>query len=131
MAEANPTGRLILVVDDDPMVLRLVSSTLAHNGFRVMVAEDGAGGLETFLAHANEIDLVLTDVVMPIMDGIRMVQEIRKVRPEARIILMTAYSDAVVATMTPGKFALVRKPFLSDELIRAVNANLYPPTAEA
>ena len=65
---ANPQCRLILVVDDDPTMLRTVTLTLARAGFRVMVAENGATGLDTFLTAPDEIDLVLTDVVMPVMN---------------------------------------------------------------
>jgi CheY-like chemotaxis protein len=79
---ANPHGRLILVVDDEPTVLRAVTATLAMAGFRVMVAENGAAGLDAFLAARDEIDLVLTDIVMPVMDGMAMMDQCQELPPQ-------------------------------------------------
>jgi CheY-like chemotaxis protein len=130
-ASANPNGRLILVVDDDPSVIRTVSAALAMAGFRAMVAEHGGAGLEAFLLHDKDIDLVLSDVLMPVMDGITMIQEIRKRRSDIPVLLMTAYSDAVITTINHAKFPLIRKPFLPEDLVRVVKANLNPPHATA
>src|SRR5262245_64163308 len=105
---ANPHGRLILVVDDEPTALRSVTATLAMAGFRVMVAENGAAGLDAFLAATEEVDLVLTDVVMPVMDGVAMVDRIRKHRPGIRVVLMTAYSEPVIDVMYGAKLPLIR-----------------------
>ena len=126
----NPSGPLILVVDDEPFVIRGATAALATSGFRVMVAENGVAGLEAFLAHADEIELVVSDIVMPIMDGPTMAVEIKKARPDTRILLMTAYSDAIIDLMNETKFPLIRKPFLPDDLVRAVEAQLNPPTAK-
>jgi DNA-binding NtrC family response regulator len=128
---ANPHGRLILVGDDEPTTLRSVTATLAIAGFRVMVAENGAAGLDAFLGAPDEIELVLTDVVMPVMDGIAMIEEIKKHRPNIRVVLMTGYSEPVIGTIYGAKYPLIRKPFLPDNLVRVVNANLNPPAAEA
>jgi adenylate cyclase len=130
-AIANPYGRLILIVDDEPMILRSVSATLAEAGFRIMVAENGAAGLDAFLRLAEQIDLVLTDVVMPIMDGIAMADSIKSHTPDARIVLMTGYSEPVIAGMRGGSYPLIRKPFLSEDLLRIIKANLDPPAATA
>jgi DNA-binding NtrC family response regulator len=96
MADLNPHGGLILVVDDEPVVLRSVTGALAMAGFRVIVAENGAAGLEAFMAAPDEISLVLTDVVMPFMSGTDLVGRIREIRPNAKIVLMSGYSEAVV-----------------------------------
>ena|SRR5947209_20513448 len=125
------SGQLILIVDDEPMVLRAASMTLALAGYQVAVAENGAAGLETFLAAPDEIDLVLTDVMMPNFNGVEMAQRIKAVRPNARIVLMSAYSDAVILTLDGPKLPLLRKPFLPDDLLRVVKANLAPPAAGA
>jgi DNA-binding NtrC family response regulator len=117
------------VVDDEPWALRAITAALAIAEFRVMVAENGAAGLEAFLAHADEIALVLTDIIMPIMDGITMAEQIKKARPDARILLLTAYSDAVINLMNEHKFPLIRKPFLPDDLVHTINAQLKPPSA--
>jgi len=123
------SGKLILVVDDEPAVLRAVTASLAEAGFRVIVAEDGAAGLEVFRNSVNAIDLVVTDIVMPYMDGIVMAEEIRAIRPNVPIVLMTAYSDIVVHGLTSLSATLVRKPFLPDDLLWAVWKQLAPPAA--
>jgi two-component system cell cycle sensor histidine kinase/response regulator CckA len=128
---ANPQARLILAVDDEPIILRSVTAALAMAGLRVMIAENGIAGLEAFLHAADEIDLVLTDVVMPVMDGIAMVQAIRSRRPDVPVLLMTAYSDSVIGEVFSAKFPLIRKPFLPEDLVRTVNAYLEPRSTSA
>ena len=128
---ANPHGELILVVDDEPTTLRSVTAALALAGFRVMVAENGAAGLEAFLAVQDDIHLVVTDVVMPVMDGIMMTKEMKKHRPDLRVVLMTAYSEPVIDAIYGADYPLIRKPFLPEDLVRVVNANLKPREASA
>ena len=118
---------MILVVDDDAMVMRAITATLVLAGYQVVVAHGGAGGLETFLADPYAFDLVLTDVMMPFLNGIEMAERIRAVRPGARIVLMSGCSDAVNEPRDP----LIRKPFLTEDLIRVVQANIDPPIARA
>ena len=78
---ANPNARLVLVAEDETVIVRGITIALAKGGLRAIVAENGAAGLEAFLAEPDAIDLVLADVVMPVMDGITMVRDIRRVRP--------------------------------------------------
>jgi DNA-binding response OmpR family regulator len=121
---------VILVVEDEATVMRFVTSTLAAEGFSVFTALDGKAGLELFDAHAAEITLVLADIAMPVMGGIRMSEEILKRRPGARILLMTGYNDTVVGA-TALKLPLIRKPFLPADLIRKVKAVLGTGAREA
>src|ERR1051325_4435357 len=130
----NQHGRLVPVVDE-PAILRAVTAVLAMAGFRAIVAENGAAGLNAFLAFPDEIDLVLSDIIMPVMDGTAMAVAIRKAHPNARILLMTGYADAVIDVMNDAKFSFIRKPFLTEDLVRAVLAALNapmlkPPSAE-
>jgi len=113
------------------MILRAASMALAFAGYQVVVAENGAAGLESFLAAPDSIALTITDVMMPALNGLEMAQRIKDVRPDARIVLMSAYSDAVILTMNGPKYPLIRKPFLHDELLRVVRAHIAPPTATA
>jgi two-component system cell cycle sensor histidine kinase/response regulator CckA len=126
-AEARP---IILVVEDDTSVMRFVTSTLAGAGFRVLTAQDGQTGLDLFTQHADEIRMVLADIAMPVMGGIRMSEEILKLRPNTRILLMTGYNDTVVGT-TPLKLPLIRKPFLPPDLIRKVKSLLENGTRKS
>jgi DNA-binding response OmpR family regulator len=122
---ANSNG-LILVVEDEVSILRGATLAVAKSGFRASIAENGAAGLEAFLSHPDEIELVLADVVMPIMDGITMVKEIRKARPDVRVLLMTGYLDKVMTTIDGAQLPLIRKPFLIEDLVRAIGAVLDP-----
>ncbi len=131
MAEPILHSSLVLVVDDEPIVLRSITSVLALEGFRVIVAENGVAGLEAFLTAQQHIDLVVADVVMPNMGGVEMAKRIREARPDARILLMSGYSDAVLLTLPGAEFPLMRKPFLPEDLVRTIRANLQPPTATA
>jgi two-component system cell cycle sensor histidine kinase/response regulator CckA len=123
---ANSNRGLILVVEDEVSILRGATLAVAKSGFRAIIVENGAAGLEEFLSHADEIDLVLADVVMPIMDGITMVQEIRKARPDVRVLLMTGYLDKIVTPIDGAQFRFIRKPFLIEDLVRAISAVLDP-----
>ena len=127
----TPTGKLVLVVDDEPAVLRFVTSVLAMAEFKVIVAENGAAGLEAFGEARNQIDLVLADVVMPFMGGLEMAAGIRAIRKNVPILLMTGYSDTVINALPDLEFPLIRKPFLPEDLIRAIWANIAPPAASA
>jgi DNA-binding response OmpR family regulator len=103
--------------------MRSVTSTLAAAGYAVLTAQDGQAGLDLFDAHADRIRLVLADVAMPVMGGLRMAEEILKRRPGTRIPLMTGYNDTVIGTGSL-KLPLIRKPFLPVDLVRKVKAVL-------
>ncbi len=78
----------ILVVDDEPMVRRFVVTTLQSRGFAVFEASSGREGLKYFSEH-DPVDLVLTDVLMPIMTGPEMVQRILKIDPTVKVLFKT------------------------------------------
>ena len=122
MADSEPQF-VILVVEDDPSVMRVVTSTLAGAGFSILAAQDGYAGLDLFRQHADQIRMVLADIAMPVMGGIRMSEEILKLRPGTRILLMTGYNDTVIDASAL-KLPLIRKPFLPPDLVRKVKAVL-------
>jgi DNA-binding response OmpR family regulator len=122
---------MILVVDDEPMMVRAVTAALARAGYQVMVAHDGAAGLEAFLADPYAIDLVLADVIMPILNGIEMAERIKEVRPSTRIVLVSGFPEAVATKLNGPKYPFVQKPFLTEDLIRVVQANIEPSAAHA
>jgi len=124
LALANANGKLILVVDDEPAVVRAVTVFLASAGYVAIVAENGASGLELFQASADQIDLVLADIVMPVLDGVSMANAIRKIRPNVPVLLMTGDSESVITTISKESFPFIKKPFLAAELIRAIEVNL-------
>ncbi len=114
---------LILVIDDEPEMRRLLRRILVGAGHRVIEAENGASGLRHL--ERERPDLVITDILMPDKDGIETIQEIRSAQAGMRIIAMTGggryqgfeYLDIAKAL---GADALLSKPFRSAELLDAV-----------
>lgn len=96
----------VLVVDDEPLARQLVESFLATDGHEVTTAEDGRAGLDQFAR--GTFDLVITDRAMPVMSGVQMVDEIRRIDPDLPIILLTGYGDLMQAAgELPAGVALV------------------------
>ena len=111
---------IVLVVDDEPNIIRAITVGLATAGFRVVVAENGAAGLDTFLSMKDEICLVIADVIMPAMGGQEMAAAIREIKPDVKILLTSGYSDPVIKLADKYDFPFVRKPFLIQDLVRKV-----------
>lgn len=109
----------VLVVDDESSVRGLLTQMLERLGFRVLEAEHGLAGVELFRDEAIEVDLVLLDLTMPYMDGGETYHELRKLRPDARVILMSGYDErqSVDAVTSPGLAGFLRKPFLFRDLV--------------
>ena len=82
-----PKRDVVLVIDDEQIILRMATSALASAGFRAVVAENGAAGLEAFMKHQDEVCLVLADVVMPFLGGVELAQRILAIRPGTCILL--------------------------------------------
>jgi len=120
LSVASPARDIILIVDDEPIVLRMVTTILASARYRVVVAENGLAGWEAFLKFDDEVCLVLTDVVMPVLSGIEMAERILGETPDVRVLLMSAYTDEVVQPQNCRKLPLIRKPFLPDDLLRKI-----------
>jgi CheY-like chemotaxis protein len=109
-----------LVVDDEPEVCRFTSMVLSMAGFSTQVAADGQEGLERFVKHQHEICLVLSDLVMPRMTGLEMVDRITQIEPNAKFLMMSGYSSAAMEIQAREHLAFIRKPFLPGELIEKV-----------
>jgi len=116
----------ILLVEDDPLVRGLALEILKSRGYSVLVAERPEAALEICRQHAGKIDLVLTDVIMPGMNGREMADEITTMRPEVGVLFMSGYTDTVV--MRNGNAGRVtsflQKPFSPTVLGRKVREML-------
>jgi two-component system, NtrC family, response regulator AtoC len=106
----------ILVVDDEEIVRDSLAGWLEEDGYRVETAENGARALERL--PAREWTLAMVDLKMPGMDGIQLMDEIRKLRPDTTVIIMTAYAtvDTAVKAMKQGAFDYIVKPFNPEDL---------------
>jgi len=114
----------ILIVEDDPAILRGVSDALAFKGYAVLTAERGDRGLAAALSGSP--DLVLLDVLMPGMDGFAVLHELRKSRPQLPVIMLTARGaeEDRVRGLNEGADDYVVKPFSATELVARVEAVL-------
>lgn len=127
MKHRNTRRPRLLVIDDDVGVRVTVARILEDESYDVVTAADGARGLEMFVAEPP--DLVITDILMPGKDGIEVIIEMRRRRPDALIIALsgggrignTGYLE--VATML-GATAALAKPFEADELVALVRSAL-------
>jgi CheY-like chemotaxis protein len=113
----------ILVVDDNEIVRNTVAMCLDRCGYQTFTARNGLEAVQLFSSCPDVIDLVLTDVTMPVMGGGDAVNLIRKTRPDAKVICMTGYLDDVC----PNGVAVLPKPFGFDALRRTVAEVLRSP----
>ena len=120
-------GPTILVIDDDPLVLRTIERILQRRGYRVCLAADGSEGLDRF--RYAQPDLIITDVVMPVQNGLDTIRVLRSWSPSAKIIAISGGNraskrDLLAAALAIGASAAIVKPFVPDELLSMVAANL-------
>ena len=106
----------ILVVDDEKNFLIVLKAVLEEEGYQVLTAQDAFFALE-ILSH-TDVDTVLTDMKMPQMDGILLLEKIKQINPDLPVIIMTAYGtvEKAVEAMKKGAFDYVLKPFSNEEL---------------
>lgn len=128
MAASSPEPReTILVVDDEPEVLSMASDLLRALGYRVLSTGDPREALRLARSSTDPIHLLLSDVVMPLMNGGELARQLRAIRPDVRVLFMSAYSTELVedygVRLVPGEPFLV-KPFGLAELKSKVRAVL-------
>lgn len=118
--------RTILVVDDEKSVVVVCRRILESRGFRVLTAEDGQEGLESFGEHADEIDLVILDMIMPRMDARGAFREMRRISRDIPVILMSGYTrrGALASFHGKGLAGFLQKPFRREDLLSAVGRAL-------
>ncbi len=116
----------ILIVDDNVDLCFLLSNFLKKNGFKTDEVYDGKGAVK--LAIKNNYDLVLSDFRLPDIDGLQVLQEIKKINHCIPIIIMTAYSDIKMAVklIKSGAYNYLAKPLNHEEILRTINQALEP-----
>lgn len=114
----------ILIVDDDEGILLLLSATLERAGYDCASFESSPKALETFSSGIYPV--VLSDIVMPEMDGLELLSRVKKISPDTQIILITGQAtlEKAMSAIKEGAFGFLRKPFEPDELVAQVN-NAY------
>ncbi len=115
-------GEVILLVEDDVGVREVANAVLLSMGYTVLTANNGAEAVALFAMHQDEISLVLTDIMMPIMDGIACVHAIRAIKPSVPVVIMTGLMDGekVAKLSTVGIQGSINKPFRAEALLQTV-----------
>ena len=112
------SGTMILLVEDDDALRALARELLEANGYQLLVAADAEEALAVAAAHGGAIDVLLTDVVMPGMDGRALADRLLALRPQMKVLFMSGYTDDAVShrgVLDPGT-RLLRKPFTEKAL---------------
>ena len=116
---ADPVTRqgTILVIDDEEIMREILEALLRREGYEVRLASSGAEGLD--LVRSVPIDAAVVDVMMPGMDGLTVLDEVKKIDEDIAVIMITAFAsvDTAVAAMKRGAFDYVTKPFKNDEVL--------------
>lgn len=118
-------GETILLVDDEASICAITADLLEEFGYRVVTASDGADAISVFSRQQEPIDLVLTDMRMPILDGVATIRALRRLDPDVRIVAMSGLSTM---PMENGKFDAPRflaKPYTAHTLLTALRETLH------
>jgi two-component system cell cycle sensor histidine kinase/response regulator CckA len=130
---ASHTSTTVLVAEDEPIILAFVAKILRANGFRVLEASDGVDALQQVQRDARSIDLLVTDVRMPRMDGIALTRALTEKNGPVPVLFISGYTfdleynDAAASSVC----VFLAKPFTRKALLAAVEKCLHPPDTGA
>jgi two-component system cell cycle sensor histidine kinase/response regulator CckA len=121
------SGELVLVVDDEPSIRSLVSATLTAHGYRVVEAINGRDAIDVFSRHRDEVSLILTDMMMPVMDGAAMAAYFFEHHPNVAIVAASGLNatGGSARASNLGVRHFMSKPFTADVLLRTVHTALH------
>jgi two-component system cell cycle sensor histidine kinase/response regulator CckA len=128
MESALARRECVLVADDDAALRKYVVEVLSTAGFQTIAAADGKSALGAARKHEGRIDLLLTDVMMPNLDGFDLREKLLLERKDVRIIIMSGQLDNEI---TGEDFFILRKPFRAEVLLSMVKQVLAAPVLRA
>ena len=123
-SEHRAVGRRgrVLLVEDDARVRAQARRLLERSGFSVTEAEDGAAGLAAYTSAASALDIIVSDVMMPVMGGVEMVTELRRTYPEAPVIFVSGYTASDRELPLDARTLFIPKPYSIDALCLAMDS---------
>lgn len=126
VSASRGNGEVLLLVDDETSILTVTSKTLQAFGYRVLTAVDGADALAVYLAHKHEIAAVITDMMMPIMDGPATIHALMRINPAAKIIAVSGLNanGGMVKASEAGVKHFLTKPYTAGALLKTVRTLL-------
>jgi CheY-like chemotaxis protein len=110
----------VLLVEDEPAIRELIATALTLDGYQVLTARNGVEALQVFDQHGQSINLVLTDIRMPYLEGDELIAQLKERRRTLKIVAFSAYPGMAPADGTP----FIAKPFTHDQLLALVRATL-------
>ena len=115
---------VVLVVDDEPVVLRTARSALQRIGCEVLTAESGPSAIDLFRRHSAEISLIILDLSMPGMSGLEVLPELRRVRSDVPVLVSSGYSESETMRLFSGQkiSGFLQKPYTAQRLVQRVEA---------
>jgi two-component system, cell cycle sensor histidine kinase and response regulator CckA len=115
-------GELILVVDDEPAMRRLAETVLSRNGYRTLLAVDGREGLIFYEQHRKEIKLIISDFMMPQMDGPSLIRALKEKKSNVKTIIITGLGEEnrIGDARAAGADAVLNKPFTAEQLLTSM-----------
>lgn len=121
----------ILIVDDEPKITRILDLQLKHEGYETLVASNGLEAVK--MVEKENVDLVLLDIMMPVMDGFEALKHIKALKPSVKAIMLTAKDakENIVEGLDYGADDYVTKPFDADELLARIRAQLRTHASHA
>lgn len=119
-------GELIMVVDDEADIREVTTKTLESNGYRVISARDGYEAVDIYRREGNEIDLVLTDMVMPNLDGPDTIRELMKINPHVLVVATSGVKTTgkLIEATGVGAKSFLPKPYTADKLLSVIAETL-------
>lgn len=116
------TTKTILISEDEADINNLLTLILQMEGFTVLQAFDGQSALETFTSHVNEVDLLVTDLGLPKMGGVELIEKARQMKPSLKIIGASGFGRNNVReeVMRAGADEFMPKPYVTADLVAAV-----------
>jgi DNA-binding NtrC family response regulator len=121
-----------LLVEDETALRNLTRLILDKKGYKVLEATNGRHALHVAKQYEGPIDLLVTDVVMPLMNGQELAQNLAPLRPQMRVLFMSGYTDSALVRsgVYTGEMVLIQKPFTPDQLADKVREMLDAPALE-
>ncbi len=115
-------GELVLIIDDENAIREIAGETLSTFGYKALVAGDGAEAMAVFAEHREEVQLVITDMMMPYMDGPATIRAMRKLDPKVKIIATSGLKadDKIAEAAKLGVKAFLPKPYTAERLLKTV-----------
>jgi len=118
----NKSKKTVLVVDDEELIRELLYDIL-ESDYEVLLAEDGEKGLELYMKQNEDIDAVITDLIMPKMRGDKLLEKLRALNPQIPVIIITGFEKEIdlVRILKEPKVAFINKPFDIEQLLNELS----------